>query len=82
MTDLDYIAEKAKALRAAGVRKLVIDGLTLELDPPDSPELAPDKATYSSLTDLPDADPLNDPATFGRRDGSVPGFDKTRRDDE
>jgi hypothetical protein len=81
MTDLYAIAEAAKALRAAGVRKLVVDGLTLELADADTEAVIEAKPAYSTLRDLPDeTDPLNDPATYGG--GKVPGFNRTRPQDD
>jgi hypothetical protein len=79
--DLYAIAEAARALRAAGVLRLEVDGLKLELAAPEATPTASeshiDALPYSPLPDLSDeVDALNDPATFGRRDGKVPGFQR------
>jgi hypothetical protein len=84
--DLYAIAEAARVLRAAGVLRLEVDGLKLELAATET--MSPisvsldDALPYSPLPDLSDeVDALNDPATFGRRDGKVPGFQRASEAD-
>lgn len=85
MTPADFlalVAERAAELRAAGVRKLELADMRLELDPYDGPPPAAtrDPQTVEIVSD--DSDPLNDPATFAMRDGSIPGFRRTRGEAE
>ena len=75
VTLLDLVVEKAKALREAGVIELEIPHvLRIELDPhADAQPTAPARGVVE--IDLFDnSDPLNDPTTYGRSDGRVPGF--------
>lgn len=61
---LTLIAEKAPALRAAGVRVIDVDDVHVELAPADPPEA---NADAKSDEDEDDLDPLDDPRTFGRK---------------
>jgi hypothetical protein len=71
---LALIAERAKELRAAGVRKVSMPELRLELDPYE-PEPERSVTTEDQTIDIAgDSDPFNDPTTFGRRDGKLPGY--------
>lgn len=77
---LQLIAERAKELRAAGVRKLEMPELRLELDAWEpEPMAARDSDKDRTVVIEGDSDPFNDPATFGRRDGSLPGFKANSR---
>jgi hypothetical protein len=73
---LDLLVTRANALRASGVRRVELEGLSFDLaaPEPDPSESGADEADGS--------DPLYDPATFGRRDGKVPGFQRQTRDEE
>lgn len=79
---LALVAEKAAELRKAGVRKLVLPQLQLELDAyePEQPAVPARDPSTVEMTE--DSDPLNDPTTFAMRDGSIPGFKNNRRGDE
>ena len=68
---LDAIIERAERLRAAGVRRVELEGLlAFDLDPP---EPAPDpEQDENSEKDW------DDPAQYGSKDGYVPGFRKLR----
>lgn len=61
---LSLIAERAPALRAAGVRVVDVENVHFELDPPEPPEpkLLPD-----ADQDEDEVAPLDDPMTYGRR---------------
>lgn len=61
------IAERAPALRAAGVTRLVLDGTEIDFAPhmPDVKPAIDAQFDYS--------DPLDDPATYGNT-GNVPGY--------
>lgn len=79
LADLDarlaLIEQRAPGLRAAGVRSLVIDGVTIRLLPASAWAEPPPSATPSALGSEPGKDltnPLEDPDTFG---GALPGFD-------
>ena len=84
---LALVAERAADLRKAGVRKLSMPQLQIELDPYDGPAESPSHLVNDGeieMTSPPvdDSDPLNDPTLYGRRDGSVPGFRRNRHEDE
>jgi len=76
------IAGTADKLRASGVRRLEFDPTgrcVVELAPID-----PEPIRRGPVTEHEEPfDPFEDPATFGRRDGRVPGFTQLqqRRDD-
>src|SRR5690348_13962038 len=65
---LTLIAAKAKALREAGVSKLELLGIALELLPDDPPASLPTPETRNDGEEAP-VDPLDDPETFG---GALP----------
>lgn len=71
---LELICARAKELRDAGVVQLQLEGCTVTLQPPDAPVVIQQQAQERD-TDL---DPLLDAATYGRRDGSVPGYPRRR----
>lgn len=62
---LELIKSEAKDLRAAGVRKLDLGGVIVELSDPPPPESPAEPAPAPA----PGASPMSDPATFGYRDG-------------
>jgi hypothetical protein len=64
------IEDRAKGLRDAGVTRINLDGVLIELAPAEPPPERPSKR------EAPDdeLDALLDGTTYGRRDGSVPGF--------
>lgn len=71
---LELIIEKAPQLRSAGVTSVELDGVCVELAPqePDYPQVAW-KGFQESEEET--AHPLNDPSTYGLRDGSqLPGY--------
>lgn len=68
---LDALIERADRLRAAGVRRVELDGLAFDLDPPE-PLAAGDAADEGG------EGAWNDPAQYGSRDGFVPGFPRLR----
>lgn len=82
MTPADWftlIEDRAPRLRAAGVRSIELDGVTIELRPVSSwaepPPGTVSTAPPSALESKPGKDltnPLEDPDTFG---GELPGFD-------
>lgn len=82
---LALIAERAAELRAAGVRKLTFPAnygaVQLELDAYEGSPAAPSRDPQT-VEMVDDADPLNDPATFAMRDGSIPGFKGSKRSDD
>lgn len=71
---LDAAAGKAESLRNAGVLYVEVGEVKLHLAPPELslPDLGPGDQSEP-------IDPLSDPATFGREDGSVPGFERVRQ---
>lgn len=73
---LTLIAERAEALRKAGVSSVQLDGVAFTLHP-----YQPAPVSERTDTDVDEpADPLDDAATFGLPPGSrLPGF---TRDDE
>lgn len=77
---LTLIAERATELRAVGVRRVELPGLVLELAPGEAAEPS-SAAIVPPLELVEDPDPLNDPVTFARRDGSIPGFKRSTDDD-
>lgn len=77
---LSLVAEKAAELRKAGIRKLTMPELQLELDPYEMPPEPVRNPQHVEIVE--DSDPLNDPATFAMRDGSVPGIRRRRSEDE
>ncbi len=66
---LDTITAKAPGLRDAGLLDITVGSVQFKLAPPEVKLEEPDKKTNA-----PPSDPFRDPATFGRRDGYVPGF--------
>ena len=74
---LQLLIDKARALRAAGVTHVELEGLAFDLAPAEleMAEVVPEER-------LEELDPLNDPATYGRLDGRVPGFPRQPRDDD
>ncbi len=68
---IDLIAERAPKLRDAGVRRLRLEDLELELAPPEV-EVAGDADDDEDEQQREPRHPFYDPATFGRRRG-VPG---------
>jgi hypothetical protein len=80
---LALVARRAKELRDAGVLRVELPELRLELAPADYTPRA-DTAEHAGgsvrTVDIgDDSDPFNDPTTFAMRDGSVPGFKARRR---
>lgn len=63
---LRVIVKLAPGLRAAGVFRIEVDGVRAEMEPMQS-------AAGEKLPPRP-SDPMKDPDTFGRNDGSVPGL--------
>lgn len=75
---LTLIADRAFALRKAGVQRVELDGMAFTLLPYHEP---PASVTERTEMDVEESDPLLDPATFGLAPGSrLPGF--TREDEE
>lgn len=72
---LDVLARKAPSLRAAGVRQVVVDGIHIELVPADTVAPKSDEVPPPRVKDL------DDPVTYGRTDGTVPGLRRTWEDD-
>lgn len=68
---LDLLIAKAPALRTAGVLAVELGNVRFQMTPP---EMQMPAQTTDRRTGPPPADPLDDPALFGRRDGSLPGF--------
>lgn len=58
---LDVVAQQAKALREAGVQRVKLGELELELLPPDPPDIALDDHDAKPVS------ALDDPDTFGGR---------------
>lgn len=69
---LDLIAEKAPALRKAGVTSLDLDGVCIELAPVEPEYAQPGKGIRELADEL--SNPLDDAATYGMPDGFVPGY--------
>lgn len=72
---LDLIIEKAPELRSAGVTSLELDGVCIELAPKEQEQdyLATWRAPLEEAEEY--AHPLNDPETYGLRDGQpLPGY--------
>lgn len=70
---LKVIAQRAPALRAAGIRKATVNpdgGIQIELDPPEPEPLPPEEI---ARRDRAARNPLHDPAMYNRSDG-VPGL--------
>jgi hypothetical protein len=79
---LSLIAARAKELRAAGVLRVELPELRLELSPVEStpaPQQTADGGSVRTIEMVEDPDPLNDPSTFGTTDGSLPGYKSKRR---
>lgn len=77
---LDLLVERADRLRAAGVLRLELEGLKVELAPA-APTIDPNKRRDAEPEPAEDdVDPFRDPATFGLRAG-VPGFTRPKDDD-
>ena len=76
---LTLLQERAPLLRAAGVRSLSIDGVSVELtphEPPPPERTAREMAEQEDPTDL-----LDDPASFGLRPGDpLPGFTRPKKE--
>lgn len=76
LADLDarlaLIEQRAPGLRAAGVRSVALDGMTIRLTAADPPAgvLLPSALGPEPGRDL--TNPLEDPDTYG---GALPGFD-------
>lgn len=63
---LDVLVKRAPALRAAGVRSVIVEGLSFELDPTEPPApRAPSKRELEALKrqEIP-ADPFDDPMSY------------------
>lgn len=73
---LDLIEKRAKGLREAGVKRIELDGCKVDLAPtePDVGGLFEKEQPTEPL------DPLDDPATYGRRD--VPTLRRRAPEDE
>lgn len=72
---LDAVIARAEKLRTVGVRVVQLDGFRVELDPAEpaiTPAMVADAIAAQEQAD--ESDPLDDPATFGRKSGT-PGFD-------
>ena len=67
---LEALEDKAKTLRDAGVRRLRIDGLEVELAPAEPAIVVAGPPERAELLD-----PLDDPDTFG---GRMPSFRRLR----
>jgi hypothetical protein len=79
---LDAVIARAEMLRTRGVRVVQVDGFRIELDPPEpaiTPAMVAEAIASQEQTD--EIDPLDDPATFGRKSGT-PGFDISDTPDE
>lgn len=78
---LDLIISRAPQLRTAGVRMVQLmgeDHVSFSMEPP---EPAPPVGARTDEDEQPEPeDPLDDPATFGRKRGT-PGFDISDLDD-
>lgn len=72
---LDLVAEKASALRAAGVQTITIGTLSFSLSPYEPPPVAGSGAASEDEN----SDPLFDPATYAGR--MVPGRARPSSDD-
>ena len=74
---LRLLAEKAPALRAAGVLHLELEGMTVDLAraEPEATKAEPFEPDRDEM------DPLLDPATYGWRE-RVPGFRRQPRDED
>jgi hypothetical protein len=69
---LDLLIRKAPALRDAGVKRIDLKGVVVELTERDAPAVA-DTASDEEHPDM--MDPLEDPSTYG---GRVPSFRRQR----
>lgn len=74
---LDLVIDRAPALRRAGVARVALGELELEL----APHVEAGEAQPATPVVEEPADPLDDPMTFGRRTG-VPGFPRRKRADD
>ena len=74
---IDLIARNAVRLRDAGVVRLSLEGVELELSPAAVKE---EEEERGGVEDIDAGDPLQDPATYGRRDGRLPGFERLLRE--
>lgn len=72
---LDTVTAKAPGLRSAGVLSVTIADVVMQLSPTDHHTGAGDDEPAGSEP----ADPLNDPALYGR--GFVPGYGPPTDDD-
>ena len=84
---LDALLERAERLRAAGVVRVEMDGLSFQLAATPAPTyVLTSKDEERPLDDdgsPSDLDPELDPATYGLPPGSpIPGFRRPSRDDE
>lgn len=71
---LDLIADRAPALRRAGVTELELDGFSIKLAPHE-PEQIQHEATESEQSPARPQSLLDDPESYGLPPGSqVPGF--------
>lgn len=81
---VDLLIEKAKPLRDAGVLKLAIGDVHIDLAAKDEPQITPEdlaRLVQARAESEEHPDPLMDPATFGRKRG-VPGFPVDRDDEQ
>lgn len=75
---LELLADKASALRAAGVRRVELEGLKFEIA---APEMVPTQVGANEEAD--EHDVMNDPATYGLAPGSrLPGFTRRPREED
>lgn len=68
---LAVIARRAPSLRASGVRRVALEGLSFDLDPPEPEPLSKDEIERRAAAAR---DPLKDSSMYGRDDGSLPGL--------
>jgi len=77
---LDILITKAPALREAGVLKLSVDGVSAELMPAEQTLPEDLRAILDDAQGEMDADPMNDPSTYGLPEGaSTPGFARLKK---
>lgn len=75
------IVGNAERLRAAGVTRVRFGDLEFDLAPPDVTEAIDERIEQRfGPVGVEHVGPLDDPATFGRRDGKVPGYRRERED--
>lgn len=76
---LTLLAERAPALRSAGITLLKFADVELHMEHAEPAAVTEVRSYRVDKSD--DDDPLNDPATFGRTD-RAPGFARPTRDDD